>query len=126
MKFWKIFHGENFVRVCTKNVETPCNFINDNPQNKQIRFIAQNLRNIFNDNNIVQGDEKDLQDHNVPLTVDYGRMTTYLYGALKQSITEIENLKKKNNELEEIIISIKDEIKYLKYSQPRYKHYLTL
>ena len=42
-------------------------------------------------------------------------MTTYLYGALKQSITEIENLKKKNNELEEIIISIKDEIKYLKY-----------
>ena len=24
MKFWKIFHGENFVRVCTKNVETPC------------------------------------------------------------------------------------------------------
>ena len=24
MKFWKIFHGKNFVRVCTKNVETPC------------------------------------------------------------------------------------------------------
>ena len=24
MKFWKIFHGENFVRICTKNVETPC------------------------------------------------------------------------------------------------------
>ena len=42
-------------------------------------------------------------------------MTTYLYGALKQSIIEIENLKKKNNELEEIIINIKDEIKYLKY-----------
>ena len=91
------------------------NFINDNPQNKQIGFIAQNLRNVFNDVNIVQGDENDLQDHNVPLTVDYGRMTTYLYGALKQSIIEIENLKKKNNELEEIIISIKDEIKYLKY-----------
>ena len=52
--------------------------------------------------NIVQGDEKDLEDHNVPLTVDYGRMTTYLYGALKQSIIEIENLKKKNNQLEEI------------------------
>ena len=49
-------------------------------------------------------------------------MTTYLYGALKQSITEIENLKNKinqqenkNKSLEEIIISIKDEIKYLKY-----------
>ena len=91
------------------------NFIDDNPQNKQIGFIAQNLRNVFNDNNVVQGDENDLQDHNVPLTVDYGRMTTYLYGALKQSITEIENLKKKNNQLEEIINSIKDEIKYLKY-----------
>ena len=35
--------------------------------------------------------------------------------ALKQSITEIENLKNKINQLEEIIISIKDEIKYLKY-----------
>ena len=36
----------------------------------------------------------------MPLTVDYGRMTTYLYGALKQSITEIENLKNKINQLE--------------------------
>ena len=41
------------------------------------------------------------------LTVDYGRMTTYLYGALKQSIIEIENLKKKNNELEEILLVLK-------------------
>ena len=40
-------------------------------------------------------------------------MTTYLYGALKQSITEIKNLKRKNKELEEIIINIKDKIKYL-------------
>ena len=52
------------------------NFINDNTENKQIGFIAQNLRNVFNDNNIVQGDEKDLEDHNAPLTVDYGRMNT--------------------------------------------------
>ena len=64
------------------------NFINDNPQNKQIGFIAQNLRNIFNDNNIVQGDEKDLRDHNVPLTVDYGRMTTYLYGASNKFVDD--------------------------------------
>ena len=49
-------------------------------------------------------------------------MATYLYGALKQSITEIENLKNKinqlenkNNLLDEIIIILKDEIKYLKY-----------
>ena len=77
------------------------------------------MKNLFNDVKDVKqynpDDDNDLYDHNVPLTVDYGRMTTYLYGALKQSIIEIENLKKKNNELEEIIISIKDEIKYLKY-----------
>ena len=47
-------------------------------------------------------------------------MTTYLYGALKQSIIEnlknkINQLENKNNSLEEIIIRIKDEIKYLKY-----------
>ena len=47
-------------------------------------------------------------------------MTTYLYAALKQSIIEnlknkINQLENKNNSLKEIIISIKDEIKYLKY-----------
>ena len=34
MKFWKIFHGENFVRVCTKNVETPCIILQEETINK--------------------------------------------------------------------------------------------
>ena len=41
----------------------------------------------------MQGNDEDLETYKSPLSVDYGRMIVYLYSALKQAITEIENLK---------------------------------
>ena len=86
------------------------NFINDDPNNIQIGFIAQKLRNVFNDDNIVQGDLQDLYTHNSPLSVDYGRLSCYLYSALKKSIEYIEELKNNNEELKFIIIDLQNEI----------------
>ena len=86
------------------------NFINDDPNNIQIGFIAQKLRNVFNDDNIVQGDLQDLYTHNSPLSVDYGRLSCYLYSALKKSIEYIEELKNDKEEMKSIIIDLQNEI----------------
>ena len=86
------------------------NFINDDPNNIQIRFIAQKLRNVFNDDNIVQGNLQDLYTHNSPLSVDYGRLSCYLYSAFKKSIEYIEEIKKDNEEMKTIIIDLQNDI----------------
>ena len=52
----------------------------------------------------MQGDLQDLYTHNSPLSVDYGRLSCYLYSALKKSIEYIEELKNDNEELKFIII----------------------
>ena len=67
------------------------NYINDEDDNKQIGFIAQDIREIFPQ--CVQGNDTDLEEYGQPLTVDYSRVTPLLYSALKQSITEIEQIK---------------------------------
>ena len=86
------------------------NFINDDPNNIQIGFIAQKLKNVFNNDNIVQGDLQDLYTHNSPLSVDYGRISCYLYSALKKSIEYIEEIKKDNEEMKTIIIDLQNDI----------------
>ena len=58
----------------------------------------------------MQGDLKDLYTHNSPLSVDYGRLSCYLYSALKQSIEYIEEIKKDNEELKSIIIDLQNDI----------------
>ena len=49
------------------------------------------MNNIFP--NCVQGKEEDLITYDMPMSIDYGRITPLLYSALKQSISEIETLK---------------------------------
>ena len=72
----------------------------------------------------MQGDLQDLYPHNSPLSVDYGRITTYLYSALKKSIEYIEKLKNDaqalssdtsrvindNEEMKSIIIDLQNDI----------------
>ena len=58
----------------------------------------------------MQGDLKDLYTHNSPLSVDYGRISCYLYSALKKSIEYIEEIKKDNEEMKSIIIDLQNDI----------------
>ena len=58
----------------------------------------------------MQGDLQDLYTHNSPLSVDYGRLSCYLYSALKQSIEYIEELKTTIIDLQNDIIDMKNEI----------------
>ena len=53
---------------------------------------------------------KDLYTHNSPLSVDYGRISVYLYSAFKKSIEYIEELKNDNEELKFIIIDLQNDI----------------
>ena len=73
-------------------------------------LLHKKLRNVFNDDNIVQGDLQDLYTHNSPLSVDYGRLSCYLYSALKKSIEYIEDLKNDNEELKTNMIDLQKEI----------------
>ena len=88
------------------------NFITDDDDNKQIGFLAQDMREIFPD--CVQGNDTDLEEYKQPLTIDYSRITPLLYSALKQSITEIEILKNTINDLIDEINTLKSEINYIK------------
>ena len=55
----------------------------------------------------MQGNDEDLYEYGQPLTIDYAQVTALLYPALKQSITEIEQLKdllqKQNKIIEDIL-----------------------
>ena len=58
----------------------------------------------------MQGDLQDLCTQNCPPSVDYGRLTCYLYSALKKSVEYIEELKNDNKELRFIIIDLQNDI----------------
>ena len=58
----------------------------------------------------MQGDLQDLYTHNSPLSVDYGRLSCYLYSALKKSIEYIEELKNDNEEMKSNITDLQNDI----------------
>ena len=58
----------------------------------------------------MQGDLQDLYTHNSALSVDYSRLSCYLYSALKKSIEYIEDIKNDNEEMKSIIIDLQNEI----------------
>jgi len=90
------------------------NFIADGPEINQVGFIAQYIKNIFNDENLAQGscNGEECTEENA-MSVDYGRMSVYLYSALKAAITEIETLKTTVSIQQKLINSLQTDNSYL-------------